>query len=151
MKDVTLYTDGACSGNPGPGGWAALLQSGPHERTLKGAEPDTTNNRMELMAVIGGLRALKEPCRVAVHTDSAYIVNAFAEGWIANWQRRGWKTAAKKPVKNRDLWEELLRLRAIHEVEFVKVKGHADDDRNNYVDGIAVGAIDDLRIELGLR
>ena len=151
MKDVTLYTDGACSGNPGPGGWAALLQSGSHERTVKGAEPDTTNNRMELMAVIGGLRALKEPCRVAVHTDSAYIVNAFKEGWIKNWQRRGWKTAGKKPVKNQDLWEELLRLRAIHEVDFVKVKGHADDDRNNYVDGEAVRAIEDLRIELGLK
>ena len=130
---------------------AALLQSGPHERTVKGAEPETTNNRMELMAVIGGLRALKEPCRVAVHTDSAYIVNAFQEGWIENWQRRGWKTAAKKPVKNQDLWEELLRLRAVHEVEFVKVKGHADDERNNYVDGEAVRAIDDLRLERGLR
>ncbi len=149
-KLVTLYTDGACSGNPGPGGWGVLLQAGPHERTLKGAEPETTNNRMELMAVIEGLRALKEPCRVAVHTDSAYIVNAFAERWIDGWQRRGWKTAGKKPVKNRDLWEELLRLKAIHEVVFVKVKGHSDDERNNYVDGVAVSAIADLRIELGL-
>ena len=148
---VTLYTDGACSGNPGPGGWAALLQSGPHERTLKGAEPETTNNRMELTAVIEGLRALKVPSRVAVHTDSAYIVNAFAEGWIEGWRRRGWKTAAKQPVKNRDLWEELLRLMQTHEVEFVKVKGHADDARNNYVDGVAVQAIEDLRIELGMR
>lgn len=151
LKQVTLYTDGACSGNPGPGGWAALLQFGPQEKTLKGAEPETTNNRMELKAVIEGLRALKEPCRVAVHTDSAYIVNAFEQDWISGWQRRGWRTAGKKPVKNRDLWEELLRLMATHEVSFVKVKGHADDARNNYVDGVAVGAIDDLRIELGLR
>jgi ribonuclease HI len=151
VKDVILYTDGACSGNPGPGGWAALLQFGTQEKTLKGAERETTNNRMEMMAVIEGLRALKEPCRVAVHTDSAYIVNAFEQNWIANWKRRGWKTAAKKPVKNRDLWEELLRQMERHEVSFVKVKGHADDERNNYVDGVAVGAIDDLRIELGLK
>jgi ribonuclease HI len=150
-KHVTLYTDGACSGNPGPGGWAALLQFGEQERTLKGAEPDTTNNRMEMMAVIEGLRALKEPCRVAVHTDSAYVVNAFEQRWIANWQRRGWMTAGKKPVKNRDLWEELLRLVDTHDVTFVKVKGHADDARNNYVDGVAVSAIADLRIELGLK
>ncbi len=151
MKSVTLYTDGACSGNPGPGGWGALLQSGSHEKTLKGAEPETTNNRMELVAVIEGLSALKEPCRVAVHTDSAYIVNAFGEDWISGWQRRGWKTAGKKPVKNRDLWEELLRLTGIHEVGFVKVKGHADDERNNYVDGVAVSAIAELRTELGLK
>ncbi len=151
LKDVTLYTDGACSGNPGPGGWAALLQFGALEKTLKGAEPETTNNRMELMAVMGGLRALKEPCRVAVHTDSAYIVNAFEQGWIENWKRRGWMTAGKKPVKNRDLWEDLVRLTEIHDVTFVKVKGHADDARNNYVDGVAVSAIDDLRIELGLK
>ena len=151
MKDVTLYTDGACSGNPGPGGWGALLQFGTQEKTLKGAERETTNNRMEMTAVIEGLRALKEPCRVAVHTDSAYIVNAFEQNWIANWKRRGWKTAAKKPVKNRDLWEALLGEMERHEVSFVKVKGHADDERNNYVDGVAVGAIDDLRIELGLK
>jgi ribonuclease HI len=150
-KHVTLYTDGACSGNPGPGGWGALLQFGDQEKTIKGAERETTNNRMELMAVIEGLRALKEPCRVAVHTDSAYIVNAFEQDWISNWKRRGWKTASKKPVKNRDLWEALLREMERHEVEFVKVKGHADDALNNYVDGVAVGAIDDLRIELGLK
>ena len=150
-KDVILYTDGACSGNPGPGGWGALLQFGTQEKTLKGAERETTNNRMEMTAVIEGLRALKEPCRVAVHTDSAYIVNAFEQNWIANWKRRGWKTAAKKPVKNRDLWEALLGEMERHEVSFVKVKGHADDERNNYVDGVAVGAIDDLRIELGLK
>ena len=150
-KHVTLYTDGACSGNPGPGGWGALLQFGDQEKTIKGAERETTNNRMELMAVIEGLRALKEPCRVAVHTDSAYIVNAFEQDWISNWKRRGWKTASKKPVKNRDLWEALLREMERHDVTFVKVKGHADDALNNYVDGVAVGAIDDLRIELGLK
>jgi ribonuclease HI len=150
-KHVILYTDGACSGNPGPGGWAALLQFGQQEKTLKGAEPETTNNRMEMRAVIEGLRALREPCRVAVHTDSAYVVNAFEQNWIANWKRRGWRTAAKKPVKNRDLWEELIRETERHAVSFVKVKGHADDARNNYVDGVAVGAIADLRIELGLE
>jgi ribonuclease HI len=150
-KHVTLYTDGACSGNPGPGGWGALLQFGDQEKTIKGAERETTNNRMELMAVIEGLRALKEPCRVAVHTDSAYIVNAFEQDWISNWKQRGWKTASKKPVKNRDLWEALLREMERHDVTFVKVKGHADDALNNYVDGVAVGAIDDLRIELGLK
>jgi ribonuclease HI len=142
---VTLYTDGACSGNPGPGGWAALLEAGPHARELSGAEPDTTNNRMELRAVLEGLAALKEPCRVTVHTDSAYVANAVNERWLANWQRRGWTTADKKPVKNRDLWEELLRQMARHEVRFVKVKGHADDERNNRVDRLAVSAIEELR------
>ena len=117
-----------------------LLQFGQLEKELSGGEPLTTNNRMELQAVIEGLVALKEPCQVTVFTDSAYIVNAFNAGWIENWQRRGWKTADKKPVKNRDLWEELLRLRRIHRVTFVKVKGHSDDERNNRVDRLAVQA-----------
>lgn len=140
-KHVTIYTDGACSGNPGPGGWAALLLFNGRERVLTGAEKDTTNNRMELAAVVESLRVLKEPCSVAVHTDSAYIANAFNDGWIDNWQRRGWMTAGKKPVKNQDLWKDLLRLMAQHEVSFVKVKGHADDELNNRVDRLAVEAV----------
>lgn len=140
MKTVTLYTDGACSGNPGPGGWAALLQFGPHEKVVTGAEPETTNNRMEMMAVIGGLEALTEPVRVRVHSDSAYVINAFLDGWIDGWIRRGWKKADKKPVLNRDLWERLLALTKKHDVEWIKVKGHADDALNNRVDGLAVAA-----------
>lgn len=142
---VTLYTDGACSGNPGPGGWAALLEMGPHERELSGGELETTNNRMELRAIVEGLAALKEPCRVAVHTDSAYVANAFNQSWIKGWQRNGWRTASKQPVKNQDLWQELLKLTREHDVSFVKVKGHADDDRNNRVDRLAVAAVDAVR------
>lgn len=145
MKQVRIYTDGACSGNPGPGGWAALLLYGSHEREISGGEPATTNNRMELRAVIEALAALREPCRAAVHTDSAYIANAFAEGWIANWKRKGWMTAGKKPVKNRDLWEALLGAMDRHDVSFVKVKGHADDELNNRVDALAVAAMDAYR------
>ncbi|MFN3597056.1 MAG: ribonuclease HI [Rubricoccaceae bacterium] len=145
MKHVTLYTDGACSGNPGPGGWAALLRTGTppdvRERVLSGAEPETTNNRMELRAVIEGLEALAEPCRVDVHSDSAYIVNAFNERWIEGWKRRGWTTAGKQPVKNRDLWERLEALTRAHHVRFVKVRGHADDADNNRVDGLAAEAM----------
>lgn len=150
-KHVTLYTDGACSGNPGLGGWAALLKFGERERTLSGAEPNTTNNRMELTAVIEGLQALKEPCRVTVYTDSQYVAKAFNEGWIDGWKRRGWKTASKQPVKNRELWEALLKQVDRHDVTFVWVKGHADDALNEYVDRKAVEAIDTLRIELGLK
>ena len=145
MKAVTIYTDGACSGNPGPGGWAAILQFGEHERVITGYEPKTTNNRMELLAVIEALTVMKEPVRAAVHTDSAYIANAFQENWIEGWIRRGWKTAGKKPVKNKDLWERLIELTKIHAVEFVKVRGHADDDLNNRVDGLAVMAMEDGR------
>lgn len=141
MKEVTIYTDGACSGNPGPGGWAALLIFGEHERVITGAEKLTTNNRMELSAVVESLRILKEPVRANVHTDSAYIANAFNKGWMDNWLKKGWKTANKKPVKNKDLWEALLMLMERHEVEFVKVKGHADDDLNNRVDALAVEAL----------
>lgn len=145
VKQVRMYTDGACSGNPGPGGWAALLLYGSHERDITGGEPATTNNRMELRAVIEGLAALREPCRVVVHTDSSYIANAFEEGWIENWKRRGWLTAGKKPVKNRDLWEMLLESMGRHDVSFVKVKGHADDELNNRVDALAVAAMDAFR------
>ncbi len=142
---VEVYTDGACSGNPGPGGWAALLRFAGAgrvaERVLTGAEAHTTNNRMELAAVVAALAALKEPCEVALHTDSAYIVNALNQGWIEAWQRRGWTTADRKPVKNRDLWERLLAETARHSVRFVKVKGHADDELNNRVDRLAVAAM----------
>jgi len=137
---VIIYTDGACSGNPGPGGWGALLQWKGKERTLSGSAPHTTNNRMELKAVIEALRALKRPCRVSIHSDSALIVNAFSQGWVDNWLRRGWKKADKKPVENRDLWEQLLDAMRPHDVEWVKVKGHADDERNNRVDRLAVEA-----------
>jgi len=141
MKEVTIYTDGACSGNPGPGGWAAVLIHGRHERVITGSEKETTNNRMELTAVVEALRVLKQRCRVLVHTDSSYVVNAFHEGWIDRWLAKGWKTAGKTPVKNRDLWESLLSLTGRHDVRFVKVKGHADDELNNRVDRLAVEAM----------
>ena len=141
LKDVLIYTDGACSGNPGPGGWAAVLKYGPHERVVSGAEPETTNNRMELRAALEALRALREPCRAALHTDSAYLARAFNEGWLDRWQRNGWQNSKKKPVENRDLWEALLEQTARHDVRFIKVKGHADDPLNNRVDGLAVEAM----------
>lgn len=137
-KEVILYTDGACSGNPGPGGWAALLIWKGKEKELSGGESHTTNNRMEMTAVIEGLNALKKPCKVGIHSDSALIVNAFTQGWIDNWQRKNWRKADKKPVENRDLWEKMLRAAAPHQVRWVKVKGHSDDEYNNRVDALAV-------------
>jgi len=137
---ITVYTDGACSGNPGPGGWAALLQYNGNERELSGGAAQTTNNRMEMQAVIEALRALKRPCRVRIHSDSALIINAFTQGWIENWLKRGWRKADKKPVENRDLWEEILRVAAPHQVEWVKVKGHAGIEENERVDRLAVEA-----------
>ncbi len=137
---VIIYTDGACSGNPGPGGWGALLQWNGREKTISGGEPATTNNRMELRAVIEALRTLNKPCRASIHSDSALIINAFTQGWVDNWLRRGWKKADKKPVENRELWEQLLDAMRPHDVEWVKVKGHADDERNNRVDRLAVEA-----------
>lgn len=145
MKQVTIYTDGACSGNPGPGGWGAILKFGDQERVITGFEKETTNNRMELLAVIEALAALKEPVKAAVHTDSTYVANAFNMDWLSGWIRRGWKTADKKPVKNQDLWERLIALTKKHTVTFVKVKGHADDDLNNRVDGLAVMALEEGR------
>jgi ribonuclease HI len=141
MKHIILYTDGACSGNPGPGGWAAILQYGQHEMELSGAENPTTNNRMEMMAAIEGLRALKEPCRVSLHTDSAYLARAFTEGWLTRWQRNGWQTAGKKPVENKDLWLKLLEETSRHRVEWIKVKGHSTDELNNRADRLAVEAL----------
>ena len=141
MKHVTIYTDGACSGNPGPGGWGAILIYRENQRELSGFLPATTNNRMELMAVISALEALTEACAVDVYTDSAYVCNAFRQHWIDAWLRNGWKTSAKKPVENRDLWERLLQLTRQHCVAFHKVKGHADNAHKNRCDELARKAI----------
>ncbi len=147
FKRVQLYTDGACSGNPGPGGWGAILRFGERSKELSGHMPSTTNNRMELFAVISGLGALKEPCVVDVYSDSAYTVNAFNEHWIDNWQRNGWLNSEKKPVENSDLWKLLLQIMKLkkHQVTFHKVKGHADDPMNNRCDALAREAIKEYR------
>lgn len=137
MKNVILYTDGACSYNPGPGGWAAILIFKGVEKELSGFVKETTNNRMELFAVIQGLRALKEPCNVSVHTDSAYVSNAFLKNWISGWEKNGWKTSKKDPVENQDLWKLLLHYTKIHNVKWVKVEGHSDDKLNNRCDKLA--------------
>ena len=137
---VTIYTDGACDPNPGTGGWAAILLFGRNRRTLAGGEKDSTNNRMELTAVIKALEALNRPCRVSLNTDSEYVKNAFTRKWLDNWQRRNWKTADKKPVKNQDLWQRLLELTASHEIEWHWIRGHADDPLNNECDQLAVEA-----------
>lgn len=141
MKLVEIYTDGACSGNPGPGGWAALLIHEGVEREISGFEPNTTNQRMELRAAIEGLRALKFPCAVKLYSDSAYLINAFRLNWLKNWLRNGWQNSQKKPVENRDFWEELLRLSKIHQVEWIKVPGHRDNQYNNRCDLLARTAI----------
>lgn len=141
---VTIYTDGACSGNPGPGGYAAILMVGENKKEIFGAERDTTNNKMELKAAIEGLKALNRPCNVELYSDSAYLVNAYEKGWIDSWKKNNWKTASKDPVKNKELWEELERLREIHTVKFIKVKGHADNEYNNRCDELAVAAIKNI-------
>lgn len=138
MKKVILYTDGACSGNPGPGGYGAILIYNNIEKEVSGGEPNTTNNKMEMMAVIKGLEMLKEPCEVEVYSDSAYVVNSIEKGWIYSWKKNGWRKADKKEVKNIDLWERLLKLMETHKVTFLKVKGHADDELNNRCDRLAV-------------
>lgn len=145
MKQVTLYTDGACSGNPGIGGWGAVLMFNGHEKRISGAELSTTNNRMELTAVIEGLNCLKEPCRVDVYSDSAYTVNAFNKGWVFYWRKNNWIKADKKPVLNIDLWQKLIALTEIHSVSFFKVKGHADNEYNNICDKLATNAVKLLR------
>ena len=137
LKKVVIYSDGACSGNPGPGGWAAILDYKGNAKEISGFDPETTNNRMELLAVIKGLLALKERCFVEVYTDSAYIHNAFSKGWIIAWQNNGWRTAAKKPVENQDLWKLLINETKGHVVKFFKVKGHADSEMNNRCDQLA--------------
>ena len=144
-KTVILYTDGACSGNPGIGGYGGILIYGDVKREYSGGEPQTTNNRMEVMAVIIGLKRLKYPCKVEIYSDSAYTVNAFANGWIYGWKKSGWKKADNKPVLNVDLWEELYELTKIHEVTFHKVAGHADNELNNRCDELARGAIMEIR------
>lgn len=137
MKDVTIYTDGACSGNPGPGGWAAVLMYGTKEMEISGGEADTTNNRMEMLAVISALKKLKEPCNVTVVTDSKYVIQGMTE-WVKGWAARGWKTADKKPVKNVDLWQALQLAVKPHKVHWQWVKGHSDNVHNNRVDALAV-------------
>ncbi len=141
MKKVTLYTDGACSGNPGKGGWGAVLMFNGHEKRISGAEESTTNNRMEIKAVIEGLKCLKEPCDVEIYSDSAYTVNAFNKGWLSDWERAGWIKSDKKPVLNADLWQELKALSGIHSLSFIKVKGHSDNEYNNICDKLATDAI----------
>jgi ribonuclease HI len=138
LTDVIIYTDGACSGNPGPGGWAAILIAGNYKKELSGGEANTTNNRMELAGVINGLRALTRPCNVTIFSDSAYVVNAFNQNWIDKWMTNGWKNSAKAEVANSDLWKELAVLTTTHKVTFSKVKGHADDELNNRCDELAV-------------
>jgi len=144
MKEVMIYTDGACSGNPGPGGWGAILIYNDIKKEISGAKKDTTNNIMEMTAVIEALKMLKEPCNVRIYTDSAYVSNAFLKNWIGKWQKNNWKTSGKEDVKNRELWEELYSLTIIHKVEFIKVKGHSDNDLNNRCDFLATSAIKSL-------
>lgn len=141
MKKITIYTDGACSGNPGKGGWGCVLIYNDYKKTFSGYDENTTNNKMELMAVIEALKKLKEPCEVDVYTDSAYVSNAFLNDWITNWQNNGFKTAGKKEVQNKDLWLELIALCNTHSVTFHKVKGHADNELNNLCDKLATDEI----------
>ena len=143
MTPVEIYTDGACRGNPGPGGWGAILRTGSAEKELYGGEQDTTNNRMELTAAIQALEALKRPCRVDLHTDSQYVRLGITE-WLENWKLKGWKTAGRKPVKNRDLWQELDRQAARHQVRWHWVKGHSGDPGNERADELANFGIDSL-------
>lgn len=144
MKDVTIYTDGACSGNPGPGGWGAILMYNENKKEISGANKQTTNNIMEITAVLEALKLLKEECNVKVYSDSAYVVNAFNQGWIYNWKKNNWKTSGKTPVKNKELWEELYKFTQMHKIEFIKVKGHSDNEFNNRCDFLATSAIKTL-------
>lgn len=144
MEKIIIYTDGACSGNPGPGGWAAVLIYNGKEKEISGGNKNTTNNIMEITAVIEGLKVLKYPCEVELYSDSAYVVNTFTQGWIFNWMQKGWKTASGDSVKNKELWQELYSLTKIHKVTFNKVKGHADNHYNNRCDELARDAIKNL-------
>ncbi len=141
MEKVIIYTDGACSGNPGPGGWGAILIYKENKKEISGGSKETTNNVMELTAVIEALKLLKYPCEVELYSDSAYVVNAFNQGWIYNWIKNNWKTSGKDPVKNKELWQELYELTKIHKVKFNKVKGHSDNEYNNRCDELARNAI----------
>ena len=148
MKIVTLYTDGACSGNPGPGGWGAILEYNGAEKELSGGEENTTNNRMELTAVIRGLQALKEPCIVELYSDSKYVIDALEKGWAWGWKKKNWIKSDKKPALNPDLWEELLQLTQRHEVHYHWVKGHATNPKNNRCDELAVAQWKRLKGEM---
>lgn len=141
MKKVEIYTDGACSGNPGDGGWGAILKYGGHEKEISGFEPNTTNNRMELLAAIKALESLKEPCIVDLYSDSAYLVNGFLEDWVGKWKSNGWINSKKEDVKNKELWKILDALNSKHKINWIKVKGHADNEYNNRCDKLATGEI----------
>ena len=141
MEKITIYTDGACSGNPGPGGWGCILMHNGNKKELSGGSKDTTNNIMEMTAVIEALKLLKHPCKVKLYSDSAYVVNAFLQNWTKNWIKNNWKTSDKKDVKNKELWQELIELTKIHNVTFIKVKGHSDNEYNNRCDELARAAI----------
>ncbi|WP_336985858.1 ribonuclease HI [Altererythrobacter aquiaggeris] len=142
MKHVEIYTDGSCKGNPGPGGWGAILRMGRHEKELSGGDPETTNNRMELLAAVAALNALIEPCRVDLYSDSKYVLDGMTR-WVVGWQKRGWKTAAKKPVRNTDLWHDLIEAAARHEIEWHWVKGHNGHPENERADILASDAADE--------
>ena len=144
MEEISIYTDGACSGNPGKGGWGALLIAGENKKEISGGEKETTNNRMELTAPIEALKLVKRPYKIKLYSDSAYLINAFTNGWLNNWKKNGWKTADKKDVKNRDLWEQIYKFTQIHEIEWIKVKGHADNIYNNRCDELARGETEKL-------
>lgn len=145
MKKVQIYTDGACSGNPGIGGWAAVLLYNGHKKEISGYNKETTNNRMEMFAVIQGVKQLKEPCDVEIFSDSAYVCNAFNENWIGQWQKNDWKNSSKERVKNDDLWKLLLMELKPHRYAFIKVKGHADNEYNNLCDRLAVSQIKNIK------
>ena len=149
MKQVMIFTDGACRGNPGPGGWGAVLRYGSTEKTLSGGEPDTTNNRMELMAAIMALEALTQPCHVVLTTDSRYVMDGITQ-WMANWKKRGWKTASKQPVKNADLWRRLDAACSKHTIEWQWVKGHSGHPENEKADALANRGIDELLQKKGM-
>ena len=145
MTDVTIYTDGACSGNPGPGGWAAIIIADDKSDRITGGEPHTTNNRMELTAALEALKALDESSNVTLHTDSAYLSNAFNQGWLDSWQENDWQTASNDDVKNKQLWQALLAATERHDVDWVWVKGHADNELNNMADELAVAAMEQYK------
>ena len=141
MEKVIIYTDGACSGNPGPGGWGAILMYKDTKKEISGGKKDTTNNVMELTAALEALKLLKFPCEVELYSDSAYLVNGFNQGWIYGWQKNNWKNSSKEPVKNKEIWEEIYKMTQKHKVKFIKVKGHSDNELNNRCDELARNAI----------
>ena len=141
MEKVIIYTDGACSGNPGPGGWGAILMYKDTKKEISGGKKDTTNNVMELTAALEALKLLKFPCEVELYSDSAYLVNGFNQGWIYGWQKSSWKNSSKEPVKNKEIWEEIYKMTQKHKVKFIKVKGHSDNEFNNRCDEMARNAI----------